>query len=390
MSTPITWRTVNGPSLAEASRPLQVAGLTLNSGFDALGDALKQQETVDKANWQQQKENNTNAFLNQIYAANGPEGFKALQDSGQLQQMLSGFGAQIDQAKAREVMDSRLGTLQKRDQENWAYQNAALDQQEAPQVNEAKALIAQGKVDQATPLINSLSTRAQASLFSAADEKTQQLLERKWKAEKHPLELQQIRAQINSSNASANNSRIQGEAAQFRLNEEKKAADAALLKSKMAVALQDNIYSEGVLKPGDTEELATLMKNNKIGADGFWDDTQAKQAKMMAKINRLAMNGMEVSAIDPATGKEVKQTIPVPLGAVKAAILSSGNRLFSWNEGWADEFESQIKKRIGAVGKIDGNGLAATSSNRALDDFTTYQGVLANKATVPADKSGKR
>lgn len=397
MSTPITWRTVQGPSLADASRPIDSAARLLSGGFGTLQDALKDQYAIEEQNWKVQKDNNTNAFLNQIYAANGPEGFKALQDSGQLQQMLSGFGAQIDQAKAREVMDSRLGTLQKRDQENWAYQNAALDQQEAPQVNEAKALIAQGKVEQATPLINSLSTRAQASLFSAADEKTQQLLERKWKAEKHPLELQQIRAQINSSNQSAANSKIQGEAAAFNLQQARKQADAAALQARIDAALKDNIYSEGVLKPGDTQGLVDLMNKQNIGADDkgdWWDDTREKQAKIVERINKLAMNGMEVSVPDPVTGKVKKENIPVPLGAIKAALLASTNQTLSWNEGWADSFEDELKRRIGATGSIMGqtkgraggsNGLSAVS-NRALDDYRVYGETVGLQSTIPAPR----
>jgi hypothetical protein len=143
--TAITWRNINGPSLAEASRPLDSAQRMISSGFDSLNNILNKQEATDQANWQQQKTNNLNDFMNTIYAAKGPEEFKRMQDSGELMQTLQSYGAQIDQAAARSAMDTRLGTLQKRDQDNWTYQNAALDQQEAPMINEAKALIAQGK-----------------------------------------------------------------------------------------------------------------------------------------------------------------------------------------------------------------------------------------------------
>jgi len=202
MNGPITWRTVSGPSLADASRPLDSAQRMITSGFGAFDDALKQQSAIDEQNFKVQKENNTNAFLNRLYQAQGAEGMQALQDSGELQKMLSGFGAQVDQTAARTALDTRLGTLQKRDQEGWAYQNAALDQKEAPVVDQAKGLIAQGKIEEAGPVISSLSTRNQAQLYNSADAKTQELLERKWKAEKHPLEMDKLRAEINNSRTS--------------------------------------------------------------------------------------------------------------------------------------------------------------------------------------------
>lgn len=202
MNGPITWRTVAGPSLTDASRPLDSAQRMITSGFGAFDDALKQQSAIDEQNFKIQKENNTNAFLNRLYQAQGADGMKALQDSGELQTMLSGFGAQVDQTAARTALDTRLGTLQKRDQEGWAYDNAALDQKEAPVIDQAKGLIAQGKLDEAGPIISGLSTRNQATLYNQADAKTQELLQRKWAAEKHPLEMDKLRAEINNSRTS--------------------------------------------------------------------------------------------------------------------------------------------------------------------------------------------
>lgn len=202
MNGPITWRTVSGPSLADASRPLDSAQRMISTGFGAFDDALKQQSAIDEQNFKVQKENNTNAFLNRLYEAQGAEGMQALQASGELQKMLSGFGAQVDQTAARTALDTRLGTLQKRDQEGWAYQNAALDQKEAPDVDKAKALIAQGDINGADKITSALSTRAQASLYNAADAKTQELLQRKWAAEKHPLEMDKLKAEISNSRTS--------------------------------------------------------------------------------------------------------------------------------------------------------------------------------------------
>ena len=241
MDGPITWRNVTGPSLAEASRPLDSAARLFLGGMDSFNNVLQKQEVVDKANWQQQKENNTNEFLNQVYAAHGPEGFKALQDSGQLQQMIAGFGAQIDQAKAREVMDTRMGTLQKKEQDSWAYQNAALDHQEAPAVDEAKGLIAQGKLDEANPKIAALSTRAQAQLYNSVDAKSQELLQRKWAAEKHPLELDKLRAEISNSRTSGALNSLNLKKGQLEFQDLKETRD---LQNVLATARQQHLAND--------------------------------------------------------------------------------------------------------------------------------------------------
>jgi hypothetical protein len=179
MAEPITWRNVQGPSLADASRPLEAARLTLNSGFDNFNNLIKGVENVDAANWQQQKENNTQDFLNKIYAVQGAEGYKALQQSGELDRMIAANGAQIDRAAARAAMDGRLATLQQRDQAGWAYNNAALDEKEAPLVNQVKGLLAQGKTKEAIPLIATLSPRNGAAMYQSLDARQQLEIDRK-------------------------------------------------------------------------------------------------------------------------------------------------------------------------------------------------------------------
>lgn len=179
MAEPITWRNVQGPSLADASRPLDAARLTINSGFDSISNLLKGTENIDAANWQQQKENNTQDFLNKIYAVQGAEGYKALQQSGELDRMIAANGAQIDRAAARAAMDGRLATLQQRDQANWAYNNAALDEKEAPLVNQVKGMLAQGKTTEAIPLIATLSPRNGAAMYQSLDARQQLDIDRK-------------------------------------------------------------------------------------------------------------------------------------------------------------------------------------------------------------------
>lgn len=140
----ITWHNINGPSLADASRPLQVANDTINNGFAAFNNVLNKTEATDQANWNQIKQNNTEAFMAKLYEANGAEGFKALQDSGELARMIAANGAQIDRAAARTAMDTRLGTLQQRDLDTINYTNKVLDNQQAPIMESLKVAAQKG------------------------------------------------------------------------------------------------------------------------------------------------------------------------------------------------------------------------------------------------------
>lgn len=432
MAGPITWRTVNGPSLAEAGRPLESAQRSFDSAFTGLGGVLKQAEATDTANWNQAKENNTQNFLNQLYAVQGAEGFKALQDSGELDRMLAANGAQIDRAAARSAMDGRLSTLQQRDKQGWEFANAALDQQESPVVNQVKGLLAQGNLEGAKPLIASLSARGQATMLGALDQRERQLVERArgdtefgWKGAEEafkqqqrplalaieqgkvdniPLQQDQLRAQINSSNASAaasNESVLTSRANRDRLEAE---AEKARELKKLGAALDGNIYKEGVYKDSDTVDLAKIMKEFSIG--GKDEIAGGVRSDITNRLNRLAREGIKVSTIGK-DGKEITETIPIPLGAVKASLLASSD---SWGpDNFGSSFERNLKAQLQSVyAKKPGNAFnappvmdplgimpglrkpAPTAANRALDDWQAYQAIMRGTADIAPATSTKR
>ena len=404
MAGPITWRTVNGPSLAEASRPLEAAQRSLDTAFTGLGGVLKQQETADAANWNLVKENNTQDFLNKLYSVQGAEGFKALQDSGELNRMIAANGAQIDRAAARSAMDGRLSTLQQRDKQGWEFANAALDQKEAPVVDQVKGLLAQGNLEGAKPLIAGLSARGQASMLGALDQRERQLVERArgdtefgWKGAdeaqkqaKRPLEIKQLedallngpsqRAAQAAQVSLANEQILTSRANRERLEAE--AVKAANLK-KLGAALDGNIYKEGVYKDSDTEDLATLMKTNSIAGTG--SDAGDKRAKIISRVTELAKTGVEIKGPD---GKPI--TVPLPLGAVKASILGSENTLLSWNEGYADTFEKNLKSRLEAIYNKPGADGSPVAANKAADDYQNFLAIMRGTAEVAPAPSIKR
>lgn len=424
MAGPITWRTVNGPSLAEASRPLAFAERSFDNAFDGLKDVVKQTEATDAANWNQIKENNTQNFLNKLYSAQGAEGFKALQDSGELDRMLAANGAQIDRAAARSAMDGRLSTLQQRDRQAWEFANAALDQKEAPVVDQVKGLLAQGNLAGAKPLIAGLSARGQANMLGALDARERQLVERtkadkefNWKEEKAaqdarlyplafakaqgevdniPLQQAQLRAQTNSLNQAAAASRenvLNSQAARTRADEE---AARAVERQRLATALEGNMYKEGVYKDSDTVDLAKIMKDYAIG--GKDEDAGTVRSDITRRLNKLAREGVKVTGPD---GKQ--ETLPIPLGAVKAALLASTD---SWGpDNFGSSFERELKARMlgvqpsSAPAALRSNprlrlpapaGNSGGADNQALNDWLAFKNITSSSAEIAPPSSGKR
>ena len=152
----ITWRNVEAPSIGEASRAMYLGGLSIDKGFDRLGDVLKQREATDAANWEQQKVNNTNGLFNKLLGYSSPEEYQAAMASGEMQQEMAGMGAQVDQNALRQAMDKRLPELQNRVKAGIEYSNTMADSKDAPILDQVAALNAQGKVTEARALASSL------------------------------------------------------------------------------------------------------------------------------------------------------------------------------------------------------------------------------------------
>lgn len=132
----ITWRNVDGGQGAlAAGRLLQGAEQSFNSGFSGLQGVLKQYQGQEQANWNAGKDMNTNAFMDRLSQAKTPEEMAALQSSGELDQMLSGFGAQIDRNAVRTALDTRGDFLRQQATNRMTYDNTAQDHRDAPILN---------------------------------------------------------------------------------------------------------------------------------------------------------------------------------------------------------------------------------------------------------------
>jgi hypothetical protein len=415
MSGPITWRTVNGPSLAEASRPLEAAQRAFDNTFTGLGDALKQWDAGQKDIWKQQDAAATQDVLSQIYRAKTIDEFNALRNSGALDQATAANGAVIDRAAVNALADGRTSILQNRDVQGITYKNTMLDDAQAadvrrigmltltdPKAAEA-ALAARPDLRAAVQLAQGIDSRNQVveerrrdNTRFTWDEKAQQWkqADEDQKVKLRPLEVQAKEkgllvqdAQIKASNASAdasNESVLTSRANRDRIEAE---AEKARKLKMLGAALDGNIYKEGVYKDTDSVDIAKLMKDTGAGADGPDDNDQRR--KVLERLNKLAQTGIELEQVG-LDGKPVKTTVPLPLGAVKAALLSSGDRLLSWNEGYADSFEQNLKARLQASYSRPGADGRPIAANRALDDYQAFQAIMRSGAEIAPAPSGKK
>lgn len=142
---PITWQNINAPSLGDPGRALANAGQAITDAFTPLREQLKAYQTNEAQNYEVGKANNTEAFMAQLTSRyKTPEALAAAQQSGELDALRSSFGAQIDQARTREALDTRGGVLQQRDLTERTYKNQVIEDTIRPQMQAALGFIQKG------------------------------------------------------------------------------------------------------------------------------------------------------------------------------------------------------------------------------------------------------
>lgn len=195
MSEPITWRNVTGPSLADASRPLAYASSTFTDGMGVLKSALAGYQTDQDKTWKQQDVDATNALRAQLYGAKTPEQLAALQESGALSQTVAANGARIDRAALDPLIDARPGVLQQQAKQTMEFQDYQRAQTDAPIAGQAKALIFQGKFNEAAPLMAQLSPQSQAAVANDLQAYKDQLVVRGQRDDKAKADLTHLTKQ---------------------------------------------------------------------------------------------------------------------------------------------------------------------------------------------------
>src|SRR5690606_838679 len=118
----ITWRNVQGPDLASATRPMLAAQQGINSAFDQLGGVLDEHNKGSR-------EAATRAFQDRMAQIRTPEEMEAaMARGGIIDQLRSQYGQLIDGEVARNAPQAHLSALRNQMKEGWEYGHAKDDQ----------------------------------------------------------------------------------------------------------------------------------------------------------------------------------------------------------------------------------------------------------------------
>ena len=440
MAGPITWRTVNGPSLAEASRPLEAAQRSFMGAFDGLRGTLKESEAFDKELWKRQDQEATQDALGKIYQAQTVDQMNALNQSGTLDQGVAANGARIDRAAVNALRDGRVSTLQNQATQAITYKNTMLDDAQANDVRRINTLALTDPTAASAELAKNPDLRKSFEIAKNIDASAQTAVERdrakqrfgfdiseeQRKADEEaqrkllrpialkeaqdkaaqdallrPIAVKQAqdallngpaaRAAQAASVAASTESVLTSKANRDRIVAE---AEKAREVKRLGVALDGNVYAEGVYKDSNAVDLAKIMKDYSIG--GKDEDAGGVRSDITQRLNKLAREGVKVVGPD---GKE--EILPIPLGAVKAALLASTD---SWGpDNFGSSFERELKTRMQGVrpttapAPIGGNprvrmpatllapaASAQGAENPVLNDWMAFKNITRSSAEVAA------
>lgn len=114
MSDPITWRSINAPDFRASAASMAAAANTIDGAFGGLRTALNQNQADQEKLAAKRTKDNTAAYLTQLASFQDPAAAEAALKSGQLTEMLRGYGSEIDAPTAIAAQNSLVQGLQQR------------------------------------------------------------------------------------------------------------------------------------------------------------------------------------------------------------------------------------------------------------------------------------
>lgn len=390
MGQPIRWDNVGGANLSEASRPLESAQRSFLGAFDTVGNALQQRQQIDTANVQNNKVNNTNAFLDAVSKYQTPEDLHAAQaQGGALDQLRQGFGTQVDATAIRGAADARVVALQQQAQAEQAYKHMMTDERVAPLADKFKQAALTGDkagMDAAQNEYSKLGGRDLAGLVSYADQRNQQVVQRgrdtttfdntvRKSNDEHGMVSTQKRvaeANIAQSLAGVRASDSQVRTNDFNIENTKRQTDAAVAAGRAAAtkaALKEagNMYSDGIYNGTQSSDLMASMVKNKIG------DNDEDRTNIIKYLNKIQKDGVEITSPD---GKSKIIIHDLPMSAVEAAVNSASDSFWrvGWNTGAAKDMKANLQEILRAQ-SVDSKG---TLTSKAADDLAAFNQAIQN------------
>ena len=111
MANPITWRNVNSRSDAAGVALLNQAGNSFNKAFGALGEITDNIQGDRQAEYDFTVKDNTQQFKDALAKYRTPEEVQAAQQSGELDQLVSGFNGDVDRSVVNQLPGQTINKL---------------------------------------------------------------------------------------------------------------------------------------------------------------------------------------------------------------------------------------------------------------------------------------
>lgn len=313
MATPITWHSIARPDFDSVNKGLLQTAALFNSAVDGFKDPLKEANATVQQNWNQGKENNTNALLNKFAGFKTAEEAQAALDSGAVAEMLGAYGAQVDGSAVRAAQQNLVSNLQKKAIEADTYQQAQLAAAERDPVGAVRARIAVGDYEGANNLMaeSQLSKNTQALLSKDIFNHQQVVAEAKAKQDAAASTLLTQAAQRDAWKDTSETQRAQVVAAQTRADADLERSKEAIVKSVQTAIEKDKkedpISGMGYLGDEGASKLIDQHLEKR-----FPKDPVAQNKVRSAIATNFRDNLLTYS--DPTTGQKVQ--VPVPISAI--------------------------------------------------------------------------
>lgn len=159
MAVTPTWHNVYTPSVVSGSHLYGQGAKATMGSLDALNKAIGARGDINRANWDNQKNLNTQSAINQITSATTMDDYNKIN----LDEVLKPFGAQVDTQAVRNAYNTQDNAIKKDYAETAAYQELMRKETDTPIYNQAVAALGKGDMKTAKELTGKLQSQELAT-----------------------------------------------------------------------------------------------------------------------------------------------------------------------------------------------------------------------------------
>lgn len=408
MATPITWQNVNGPSLAEASRPLDSAARAFDMGFGALNNVLAQRNKIDEQNHLTGRANNTAAYLDNVAGYTDVDKLReAQQAGGALSQLRASLGPNIDNNAIRGAADARLVGLMTQQRQSIEFDNMLKDERSMPFMQAYKTASLRGDkaaMAAAEAGYTQAGGRDLAGLVSYNDNRLQQLTERERASDKHRWDGESHRdglatSAVNRQTALGQLEVSRGNLAVNQRNATIQEAEAMArqqerLENRMA-KLREEKADTFSMQASSAKGTATVMK----AISELEDDNDRKQARLaFARALKENPNATTESALRATLGMDTAWYTPDSMdrqGFVNTVASGVPNaeeaQAATARRQAVDASMNAIREQLNSISRPSTGGVASTMANPIQGDAAAqdYAAIRAGTYEPSPDMQAK-